>query len=297
MAHHAHQHHAVSPESGHDHGHDEAGLAEMLDLDAEVLHAHLSELTGWLKDFATDAPVRRVLDLGSGTGTGTFALLSRFAEAEVVAVDRSPYMLGHLLDRARERGVAGRVRTVEADLDAGRPDVDQADLVWAAASLHHMADPDRALRELFEVVRPGGLLAVVEIDGFPRFLPEDLGLGRPGLEDRCRAAMSDRHAEQMPHLGDDWGPRLTGAGFTIEAERVFGIELRHPLPEATGRYARSMLRRVRGVLADRLDAEDLAVLDVLTESDGPDGVLRREDLVVRAERSVWVARRPVPPAG
>ncbi|GAA1190054.1 SAM-dependent methyltransferase [Kitasatospora gansuensis] len=286
--HHSHQHHAGPPEP------DEAGLAAVLDLDAEVLHAHLAELTAWLKDLTGDAPVRRILDLGSGTGTGTFALLSRFADAEVVAVDQSPYLLRRLLGQAHERGLAQRVRTAEADLDAGWPDLDPADLVWAAASLHHLADPGRALREAYAALRPGGLLAVVELDGFPRFLPDD---PVPGLEERLRAELSQRHAEQVPHLGSDWGPRLTGAGFTIEAERVFGIELRHPLPEPTGRYAQAVLDRMRGAVGDRLGADDRAALDVLIDSDGPEGLLRRTDLVVRAERSVWVARRPVHPAG
>jgi hypothetical protein len=41
-----------------------------------------------------------------------------------------------------------------------------------------------------------------------------------------------------------------------------------------------------------MSADDLATLDILVDSDGPDSVLRREDLVVRAARTVWVARRP-----
>jgi hypothetical protein len=155
-----------------------------------------------------------------------------------------------------------------------------------------MADPDRVLTDVFAAINPGGLLVVAEIDSFPRFLPDDIGLGRPGLEARCRAALGERLAAELPHLGSDWGPRLQQAGFTIEAERHFAIDLTPPLPAAAGRYAQASLRRLRSGLNGQMSADDLATLDILVDSDGPDSVLRREDLVVRAARTVWVARRP-----
>lgn len=282
---HQHRHHAS--------GDDEPFVAELLDLEAEVLHAHLSELTAWLVELTADRTVRRVLDLGSGTGTGTFALLRRFEDAEAIAVDASPRLLRHLQGRARELGLADRVRTVEADLDAAWPDFGGMDLVWASGALHHLSDPDRALREARAALAPGGLLAVIEMAGVPYFLPHDLGIGRPGLEARCRAALAGGHAEALPHLGADWGPLLSRAGFAVEAERPFTVELGQPLPEATGRYARAVLSRMRTALDGRADADDLATLDALTDSDGPHSVLRRDDLTVRTERTVWAARRPV----
>jgi SAM-dependent methyltransferase len=282
----------------HHHGHhpaaqdDESALAELLDLDAEVLHSYVSELTAWIQELAAGLAPRRILDLGSGTGTGAFALLRRFEGADVIALDRSEQLLHHLRDNARDLGVADRVRTVQADLDAAWPAIDTVDLVWASSSLHHMADPDRVLAGVFAVLRPGGLLVVAEIVSFPRFLPDDLGLGRPGLEARCHAVLAERQAAEMPHLGSDWGPRLQQAGFTIEAERHFAIDLTPPLPAAAGRYAQASLRRLRSGLNGQMSADDLATLDILVDSDGPDSVLRREDLVVRAARTVWVARRP-----
>jgi hypothetical protein len=157
-----------------------------------------------------------------------------------------------------------------------------------------MADPGRVLTQVFATIHPGGLLAVAEMDSFPRFLPDHLGLGRghPGLEARCHAALAVGLADEVPHLGSDWGPRLSKAGFTIEAERTFTIDLTPPLPAATGRYAQASLGRIRSGLDGRMSAEDLAVLDTLIDSDGPDSVLRREDLAVRTTRTVWVARRP-----
>ncbi|WP_019633339.1 class I SAM-dependent methyltransferase [Actinomadura atramentaria] len=280
----AHEHHA--------HG-DDAALAKMLDLDAEVLRPVLTETTAWLAELAGDPPPARVLDLGSGPGAGTFALLDRFPAAEAVAVDAAPGMLDRLTGAARARGVADRVTAVAADLDAGWPPVGAFDLVWASASLHHVADPARVLRDVRGALRPGGLFAVLELDGFPRFLPHDLGFGRPGLEDRCHAALADRHGAELPNLGADWGPPLRDAGFAVEGERVLAIELAPPLTEAAGRYARVTLDRLRAHLADRLDADDLAALDALLTPGGPHDVRRRDDLAARGRRTAWVARRPV----
>jgi SAM-dependent methyltransferase len=271
---------------------DPAAMVELLDLDAEVMHSYLSDVVAWVSDAATDRPCRRILDLGCGTGSGALALARRFEEADVIAVDMSAPLLARLSDKARDLGVADRIRTVEADLDRVWPTIDPVDLAWASNSLHHVSDPDRVLGDVFATIRPGGLLAVAEVESFPRFLPDEIGLGRPGLEARCHTAAAEARAHDLPHLGDDWGTRLRGAGFTIEGERTFTINLARPLPAATGRYARASLRRVRSGLDGRLSDEDLATLDTLIDGDDPRGVLRRDDLTVRAARTVWLARRP-----
>ncbi|MDQ2813748.1 MAG: methyltransferase domain-containing protein [Actinomycetota bacterium] len=287
----SHHHHQHGPAAETDPA-ATAAMAELLDLDAEVLHSYLSEVTGWIRELTADPPPRRILDLGSGTGTGTVALLERFGQAHAIAVDVSAELLHRLTGKAHALNLADRVRTVQADLDAAWPAVGVADLVWASSSLHHLADPDRVLTEVFAALRPGGLLVVAEMESFPRFLPDDLGLGRPGLEARCHQALEQDLAAQLPHLGSDWGARLSGAGFIVEAERSFVIELTPPLPASAGRYVQASLRRMRSGLDGRVSDGDLAVLDTLIDSDGPDGIRKREDLSVRTTRTVWMARRP-----
>ncbi|WP_410661819.1 methyltransferase [Amycolatopsis sp. lyj-112] len=272
--------------TGHDHAH--ADQAEILDLDAEVLAEHTASIAAWLP---VEAAPSRIVDLGSGTGAGTFTLLERFPEAHVTAVDSSVEHLRRLREKACEKGVTDRVRTVQADLDATWPDLGTPDLVWASASLHHMADPDRTLRQVHETLAPGGLFAVVELAGFPRFLPADAPENRPGLEERCHAASDRRHAEHLPHRGADWGPKLTAAGFTLEGERTISVDTERSHSEVVGRYALNGLRRLRGAVADVLSAEDLTALDELLDTDGPHSILRRDDLAVRTERAVWAARR------
>jgi SAM-dependent methyltransferase len=299
--HHRHEGHHSHEAAGEA---DSAAMIEILDLDAEVLHSYVSDVVDWVAELATGTrshrsldigrmlDVGRILDIGCGTGSGALALIRRFDGATVIGVDMSAAFLERLNDKARALGVADRIRTVQADLDEGWPATDGVDLAWASNSLHHVADPDRVLAEVFATVRPGGLLAVAEMDAFPRFLPDDLGVGRPGLERRCHAVAAELRAAELPHLGSDWGSPLRRAGFSVEAERTFTIDLTPPLPPATGRYAQASLRRVRSALDGQLSAEDVTTLDTLIDSDGADGVLRRDDLTVRAVRTVWVSRRP-----
>jgi SAM-dependent methyltransferase len=283
----------------HDHHHhhhpdrdeDDAALAELLDLDAEVLRCYLSEVTGRVRDLAAGLPVRRILDLGCGTGNGALALARRFPGADVIAVDQSAGFLARLRDKARDLGLAGRVHTVEADLDKPWPALDPVDVAWSSMALHHLADPDRALKQVFALLRPGGLLAVAELHDQLRFLPDDLGLGRPGLEARCHAVLHERAAAAMPYLGADWGQLVARAGFTGVAELPFGIELTAPLPAAAGRYVQGTLRRFRSQLGESLAADDLAALDTLIGDDGPGSVLHRQDLAIRGTRTLWSASR------
>ena len=259
-------------------------MAEVLDLDAEVLHSYLSDVIDWAHERRGEP--RRILDLGSGTGAGTLALARRFPEAEVIALDLSRPLLDRLQEKARDLGVAGRISVVEADVDTVWPAVDPVDLVWASASLHHLADPDRVLADVLATLRPGGLLVVAELDSFPRFLSDDAGRA---LEERCNALLDERRAAELPHIGSDWGARLTKAGYADVTERTFEIELASPLPASGRRYAQASLRRMRSGLEGRLTADDLALLDALVE--GPRSVLTRDDLVVRTSRTVWLAGR------
>ncbi|MFD9192580.1 class I SAM-dependent methyltransferase [Streptomyces phaeochromogenes] len=274
-------------EHEHEHEHDSGDHSEILDLDADVLAEHIASITAWLP---VGSGPRRIVDLGCGTGAGSLALLDRFPGAEVTAVDVSAAHLHRLQEKAA--GAAGRLRIVRADLDATAwPDLGAPDLVWASASMHHMSDPDRALRQVHDLLAPGGLFAVVELAGFPRFLPAGAPEEAPGLEERCHSALDRHHAEQVPHRGADWGTKLTEAGFTVEGERTVTVDIGPPHTDAVGRYALSSLRRLRGSAAPALTVEDLAALDRLLDTDSPYSVLRRTDLNVRTERTVWAARR------
>jgi SAM-dependent methyltransferase len=262
-------------------------MADLLDLDAEVLSDYHREVAEWVSASLTQRS--RVIDLGAGTGTGTLALARQLPDAEVIALDVDEQMLKHLQDKARASGLADRVRAVPADLDRAWPDgLAPADLVWAANSMHHMRDPARAVEQVHQVLRPGGLLAVTELESFPRFLTDPAGAA---LEDRIHAAMARGRDEAGMHMHEDWPARFTAAGLVVESERRFEIALPpppgSPMATSVARYAMATLLRARHGLQDKLGAGDIAQLDALALA-----LPTRDDLTVRTSRTVWLARRP-----
>lgn len=287
----SHHHHPA--QAHHDGHHDGLGdhdaLSQLLDLDAEVLAEPLRAVRSDIERL-TDSPVRSIVDLGAGTGTGTFGLLEHFPGAQVVAVDASEEMLEGLRRRAETLGLTDRVSTRCADLDQAVPELAPVDLAWAAASLHHLADPDRTLGQIVAVIRPGGLLAVLEMSGPPRFVPEDTPGGR--AEARAHALLAADRAVDMPAMGGDWGARLTRAGLVVELDRDVVVDLAPRLAPRVGDYAAATLARVRGAVADRLDATDRDAFDALLAG-GASDVRRRSDLRLVTDRRLWVARRPV----
>lgn len=271
------------------HAADSAALAQILELDAQALAEHTAAVIAWLP--VRTVP-RAVVDLGAGTGAGTFALLGQFPDAHVTAVDSSVDHLARLREKACATGRTGRIDTIAADLDAGTwPDLGTPDLVWASASLHHLADPVGALGKVGAALEPDGLLAVVELAGLPRFLPPTAPAERPGLEDRCHDAADVLHAGHLPHRGADWAPLLSAAGLTVEDVRTFAIEVPAAENPAVGRYALATLRQLRERVAAMIPAEDRTALDRLLDTTGPHSILDRADLTLRTERTVWAARR------
>jgi SAM-dependent methyltransferase len=280
-----------SDHAGHPNHNDAQGadgdLADLLDLDAEVMSEQLQAVRTDIEMLA-DSPVRSILDLGAGTGSGSFGLLAHFTDAQVLAIDASEEMLERLSLRAEQLGLSDRVSTACADLDKTVPGPGGADLAWAAASLHHLADPDRTLAQLAAAIRPGGLLVVIELAGPPRFVPDHAPGG--AAESRAHALLAGDRAADMPTMGSDWGPRLTRAGLVVELDRTILIDLALSSPAADA-YAAATLTRIRERVADRLDPTDRGSLDALLAG-GTSDVRRRTDLRVSTERRLWIARRP-----
>jgi ubiquinone/menaquinone biosynthesis C-methylase UbiE len=161
------------------HGHSESVLRSHRWRTAENSAAHLLEHL---------RPGDRLLDVGSGPGTLTLDLAARVAPGRTTAVEHTAEALDLTRAEAARRGVD--IDLVVADVHALDLPDDAFDVVHAHQVLQHLTDPVAALREMARVCRPGGLVAVRDVDyAATTWFPDDAGLDAwMALYQRCARA-------------------------------------------------------------------------------------------------------------
>jgi ubiquinone/menaquinone biosynthesis C-methylase UbiE len=102
----------------------------------------------------------RLLDAGCGTGASTAALLAVAPRADITAIDAS----GEMLAQARSKPWPATVRFVHTPVEklAEAGILGPFDGIFAAYLIRNVPAPDRVLRDLYGLLRPGGTLAVHE---------------------------------------------------------------------------------------------------------------------------------------
>lgn len=123
--------------------------------------AHPRRCLGMRDELASLVPdgARRVVDLGSGTGDAAAAMARRLPEAQIIAIDASPFMT--IAARHQNPGLA-KVRFEQGFAEeTGLPDA-SFDAVTVTLVFHECPDlaKERILAECLRVLRPAGTLVL-----------------------------------------------------------------------------------------------------------------------------------------
>ncbi|MGX4688857.1 class I SAM-dependent methyltransferase [Streptomyces sp. JNUCC 63] len=291
--HREHQHHQ------HHHGDtdiDWAVMAPRLESQAELFAPLYERAMAWLAKEVTEPGL--IVDTGSGPGVVSCLFAETFPGARVVAVDGSEPLLERARERAARLGHADRFTTVHGELPEALGELEYpADLLWASNSLHHLGDQRAALAAFAERLAPGGTLALLE-GGLPaRFLPRDIGIGRPGLQARLDVVQEDWFTRMRAELPgsvaeiEDWPALLTAAGLKPTRTRSFLLDLPAPASDRARAHVAATLDRLRESLEDGIDDEDRATLDRLLDPEDEASVHRRKDVFVLKAHTVYTAVR------
>jgi 2-polyprenyl-3-methyl-5-hydroxy-6-metoxy-1,4-benzoquinol methylase len=145
-----------------------------------------------IRSNVTLTPAMQVIDIGAGTG-----LLGLSLAGEVGSVTLAEPSEG-MLEVAREKLASGgrsNVAAIRFDLLADPPPAEPFDLAVSLLVLHHLADTPGALSAIRALLRPGGRLALADLDAEDgTFHDPDaegihhLGFERHGVAEQARAA-------------------------------------------------------------------------------------------------------------
>jgi ubiquinone/menaquinone biosynthesis C-methylase UbiE len=133
--------------------HDAAGYEQLMGRWSQKLAPHFIE-------FARLGDGEKVVDVGCGTGSLTFALARSSAHKEIAAIDYSPVFVAE----ATRRNADPRVKIQQADACALPFDDTSFDAALALLVLHFVPDTGKAVAEMRRVVRSGGVVAAAVWD-------------------------------------------------------------------------------------------------------------------------------------
>lgn len=132
--------------------------------------AHASELQACIAALPLQ-PGARVLDMACGNGSYLLWLAERVGAAGlVIGVDIAPAYLREARQRADASPYAPSIHVQTGTIEHLPFDDNTFDLAWCGQSFGSLPDPVDALRELRRVVRPGGIVAVLENDTLHHFI-------------------------------------------------------------------------------------------------------------------------------
>jgi ubiquinone/menaquinone biosynthesis C-methylase UbiE len=98
-----------------------------------------------------------------GTGTGLIALHIRQYVKRIVAVDSAQNMLAVLGQKLAEGGITSvEQRAWNIGMETG--DLPQFDIIVSSMTLHHVRNTDSAARVFYSLLKPGGRIAIADLN-------------------------------------------------------------------------------------------------------------------------------------
>lgn len=225
--------------------------------------AQLADARAGLLAMAAPAAGERVLDVACGTGLVAFEAARAVGPAgAVVGVDLSGQMVEAARLRASKKALAG-VRFARMDAESlALPDA-SFDLALCALGLMYVPDPERAVREMRRVLRPGGRM-VLAVWG------ERSRCGWAQVFPIVDAEVASEVCPLFFRLGqrDTLARLCVGAGFEAVEERRIATTLRYadgdeacnaafvggPVALAWSRFGAEARTRVRARYLEAIDA-------------------------------------------
>ncbi len=101
----------------------------------------------------------KILIAGCGTGRQACEYAQAFSNAEVTAIDLSKANLAYAINKTKEYSLKN-IQYFQADISELPTDLGSFDFIVCTGVLHHMADPEKGLESITNLLKPGGFMRI-----------------------------------------------------------------------------------------------------------------------------------------
>lgn len=151
-----------------------------------------------------------ILELGCGPGFTTEKLLAFLPNSTVTSIELDPVMVQEASNHLQSFS-SDRWSIIEASADAtGLPD-NCMDFVIARLLFQHLPDPMSVAKEAFRVLKPGGTIAITDVDGELFWLLDPSMSEMPLISQRMSQGQAAQSGDR--HVGHKLWRILKSAGF------------------------------------------------------------------------------------
>jgi ubiquinone/menaquinone biosynthesis C-methylase UbiE len=107
----------------------------------------------------------RYLEIGAGPGVLTVEIARNYPEVEIMALELLPDMVTVGREYVAENKLDNSITYVVGDVEDEKiyNSLGEFDLVYSTYSLHHWANPDKAIVNLYSAVKKGGMLYIYDM--------------------------------------------------------------------------------------------------------------------------------------
>jgi SAM-dependent methyltransferase len=241
----------------------------------------------------------RVLDLACGGGFYARRIAGRLGPTgSVTGVDINLAYLGEARGGGPRQAGGAAVEFVASAFDR-LPFRDRTfDLVWCAQSLYSLPDPGVAIGHMARVLRPGGIIAVLENDTLHQvLLPWPVALELPLRAAELRFFQEESRNSTRYYVGRRLPALLAAAGLDPVSMTSHAFDRQDPLGGAERELLQGYLEEVAVRVAPHLSPELLQELRRLVDPLSPQHLPRRPHL-----HMTWLSvlalgrKRPAPAA-
>jgi SAM-dependent methyltransferase len=232
------------------------------------------------------SPDMKVLDFACGDGFYTRRIAGRLGPGgSITGADINLAYLAQAGEEASRHRGRGKMSIVAASVDRLPFPDETFDLVWCAQSLYSLPEPVVAIGHMARLVRPGGLVAVLENDTLHQVLlpwPVRLELPLRAAELQC---FSEGHRNSGKYyVGRRLPATLAAAGLEPLSMTTHAFDRQAPLGEDEQELLQRYLEEIAERVAPYLEAALFQELRALVEPGSPQHLLEQPHLTM-----TWVS--------